>query len=139
MRFGKRRQGAESAQPLGSAEPAVEGDAVELPPVEPAAPIYEPSVPSPAERSAGAHDPIGFPAGEQPVTVAEAASRPGAGAPVAALGDSGEAFASGHAPAPAPSWQEPVKALADERPELVVAAAFAGGIVAAMILRRLGN
>ena len=29
--------------------------------------------------------------------------------------------------------------LADERPELVVAAAFAGGLLAAMILRRLGR
>jgi len=32
-----------------------------------------------------------------------------------------------------------VKALAAERPELAVGAAFAGGILAAMILRRLGN
>ena len=29
--------------------------------------------------------------------------------------------------------------LANERPELVVGAAFAGGLLAAMILRRLGN
>ena len=29
--------------------------------------------------------------------------------------------------------------LAGERPELVVGAAFAGGLLAAMILRRLGN
>jgi hypothetical protein len=29
--------------------------------------------------------------------------------------------------------------LANERPEFVVAAAFAGGVLAALILRRLGN
>jgi hypothetical protein len=34
---------------------------------------------------------------------------------------------------------DPLKILAAERPELVVGAAFAGGILAAMILRRLGN
>jgi hypothetical protein len=65
---------------------------------------------------------------------------PGAGpAQTSTLGDSGEAFASGHAAAPGPSWQEPVMELANERPELVVAAAFAGGVLAALILRRLGR
>jgi hypothetical protein len=32
-----------------------------------------------------------------------------------------------------------IKVLAEERPEIVVGAAFVGGILAAMILRRLGN
>ena len=109
------------AEPLIYAEPVVEGEAVELPASEPVRPIYEPAVPA-----------------SQPVSVAGSASRAGP-APVASLADSGEAFASGHAAAPGPSWQEPLIELANERPEVVVGAAFAGGILAAMILRRLGN
>lgn len=164
MKFGKRRQDADAPEsevsagapapspgtrsqavpdavqaPAGPAdEPVVEGEAVELPPAEPAAPVYEPP-PLPPQQSSASREPMPFPVAEQPVAVVESASRTAAGAPVTALGDSGEAFASGHAPAPAPSWQEPLMELADERPELVVAAAFAGGILAAMILRRLGN
>jgi hypothetical protein len=100
-------------------EPVVEGEAVELP-VPPAT----------------AADPMPFPVAGEPVAVVT----PGAGpAPVTTLGDSGEAFASGHAAAPGPSWQEPVMAMANERPELVVAAAFVGGVLAALILRRLGR
>jgi hypothetical protein len=83
-----------------------------------------------------------FPVAEQPVAVVS----PGAAAaPVTPLGEAGQAFASGHAagpshgPGPGPSWQEPVMELANERPELVVGAAFAGGLLAAMILRRLAN
>lgn len=165
MKFGKRRQDADAAQAdvsvadsatppvaeswtaAGAAqppaeavaedEPVVEGEAVELPPAEPAAPQYEPAA---AHGSAAAPGPMPFPVAEQPVGVVESASRPGLGAaPVTSLGDSGEAFASGHAAAPGPNWQEPLMELADERPELVVAAAFAGGILAAMILRRLGT
>ncbi len=58
---------------------------------------------------------------------------------VTPLADTGEAFASGHAPGTSPSWPEPVAAIAAERPEVVVGAAFAGGLLLAMILRRLGN
>jgi hypothetical protein len=77
-----------------------------------------------------------FPVAEQPISVVT----PGPGpAPVTPLSNAGEAFASGHAAAPGPSWQEPIMEIANERPELVVAAAFAGGLLAAMILRRLGN
>jgi hypothetical protein len=120
-----------AAEPLIYAEPVVEGEAVELPAAEPASPIYEPP-------TAQASSPTPYPVAEQPVTAVESA--PGAGpAPVASLGDSGEAFASGHAAAPGPSWQEPLIELANERPEVVVGAAFAGGVIAAMILRRLGN
>jgi hypothetical protein len=109
-------------------EPVVEGEAVELPSPEPARPIYEPAPPTP--------DPMPFPVADEPVAVVT----PGAGpAPVTSLGDSGEAFASGHAAAPGSSWQQPVMELARERPELAVAAAFAGGVVAALILRRLGS
>ena len=100
-------------------EPVVEGEAVELP----------------ASPATGG-DPMPFPVAGEPVAVVT----PGPGPdPVTTLGDSGEAFASGHAAAPGPSWQEPVAAMANERPELVVAAAFAGGVLAALILRRLGR
>jgi hypothetical protein len=106
-------------------EPVVEGEAVELPADE-APPLYERPTP----------DPMPFPVAEEPVAVVT----PGASEPApATLGGSAEAYASGHAAAPGPSWQEPVMELANERPELVVAAAFAGGVLAALILRRLGN
>jgi hypothetical protein len=96
-------------EPLIYAEPVVEGEAVELPPVEPAAPVYEPPI---------------------PVTVQEHTATPSEPMP----------FANGHAAAgPGPNWQEPLIELADQRPEVVVGAAFAGGVLAAMILRRLGN
>jgi hypothetical protein len=45
----------------------------------------------------------------------------------------------GHAAEPSADPLEPVRALVAERPEVAVGAAFAGGILAAMILRRLGN
>jgi len=93
--------------PADNDEPVVEGEAVELPSVEPAAPYFEPPVRPTPQGSAPAPDPT--------------------------------AFASGHAAAPGPSWQEPMMELANERPELAVGAAFAGGLLAAMILRRLGN
>jgi hypothetical protein len=76
------------------------------------------------------------PVAEEPVAVVTPGPEPAA---VTSLGDSAEAYASGHAAAPGPSWQEPVLEIANERPELVVAAAFAGGVLAALILRRLGS
>ncbi|MGH2942556.1 MAG: hypothetical protein ACRDLN_07275, partial [Solirubrobacteraceae bacterium] len=108
-------------------EPVVEGEAVELPADEAQPPLYERSAP----------DPMPFPVAEEPVAVIT----PGSSEPTPAtpLAGSAEAYASGHAAAPGPSWQEPVMELANERPELVVAAAFAGGVLAALILRRLGN
>jgi hypothetical protein len=117
--------------PVAQVEPTVEGEAYEIPADEPPAPLtvhqHEPEPPSGSMSS---------PVAEQPISVVT----PGPGpAPVTTLGDSGEAFASGHAAAPGPSWQEPVMELANERPELAVAAAFAGGVLAAMILRRLGS
>jgi len=120
--------------PVAHVEPVVEGEAYEVFPEDATGPSealpvqqYEPAPPA---------DPMPFPVAEQPISVVT----PGPGpAPVTTLGDSGEAFASGHAAAPGPSWQEPVMELANERPELAVAAAFAGGVLAAMILRRLGN
>ncbi len=86
-----------------------------------------------------------FPVAEQPVAIASTGPEP---IGVTSLGESAAAYASGHAPAPSPavasppagpSWQQQGMDLASERPELVVGAAFAGGILAAMILRRLGN
>jgi hypothetical protein len=100
-------------------EPVVEGEAVELP----------------APPTTGG-DPMPFPVAGEPVAVVTPGAAPN---PVTTLGDSGEAFASGHAAAPGPSWQEPVMEMANERPELVVAAAFVGGVLAALILRRLGS
>ena len=119
----------------------VEGEAVELPADEPTAPVFEPPADAPGFEppvplTVQQPEPVPHPEAEQPVRVVT----PGPGPdPVTTLGDSGEAFASGHAAAPGPSWQEPVMVLANERPEYVVAAAFAGGVLAAMILRRLGS
>jgi hypothetical protein len=121
----------------------VDGEAVELPADEPTAPVFEPPAatpvfepPVPLTVQQPPPEPVPYPQAEQPVRVVT----PGPGPdPVTTLGDSGEAFASGHAAAPGPSWQEPVMMLANERPEYAVAAAFAGGVLAAMILRRLGS
>jgi hypothetical protein len=135
---------APEPEPAIHDEPVVEGEAFELFTDEPPAPdpvpaetlsVHQHTPPPPPE-------PMPFPVAEQPVAVVS----PGAAAaPVTSLGDAGQAFASGHAagpshgPGPGPSWQEPVMELANERPELVVGAAFAGGLLAAMILRRFGN
>ncbi len=123
--------------PVVHAEPVVEGEAFELFADEPTNPAETLTV----HQHEPAAAPMSFAAGEQPVSVVT----PGPGpAPVTTLADAGDAFASGHAAAPhaagpPPAWQEPMKELADERPELVVLAAFAGGLLAAMILRRLGH
>jgi len=126
-------------------EPVVEGEAYEVFADEPPDTLnvqqHQPVAPTPPPAFAPAAAPMPFPVAEQPISVVT----PGPGpAPVTTLGDAGEAFASGHAAtghaaASGPSWQEPVMELANERPELVVAAAFAGGLLAAMILRRLGD
>ena len=127
--------------PIAHVEPVVvEGEAYEVFADEPPETLnvqqHQPVPPSPPAPVAPAAAPMPFPVAEQPISVVT----PGPGpAPVTTLGDAGEAFASGHAAAPGPSWQEPIMQIANERPELVVAAAFAGGLLAAMILRRLGN
>lgn len=117
-------------------EPVVEGEAVELPAGEAPPQEFHQPVPLTLQQHQPAPAAMPFPVADQPVTVVSAGAGTG---PVTSLGASGEAFASGHAAAPGPSWQEPIMELANERPELVVGAAFAGGILAAMILRRLGN
>jgi hypothetical protein len=77
-----------------------------------------------------------YPVAEEPVLVYTSDADSPA---VTSLAEAGEAHASGHASGLSPSWPEPVMALAAERPEAVVGAAFAGGLLLAMILRRLGN
>jgi len=128
--------------PIAHVEPVVEGEAYEVFADEPPETLnvqqHQPVPPSPPAPVAPAAAPMPFPVAEQPISVVT----PGPGpARVTTLGDAGEAFASGHAATPGPgqSWQEPIMEIANERPELVVAAAFAGGLLAAMILRRLGN
>ncbi len=126
-------------------EPVVEGEAFELFTDEPPPPAQTLQVHQHTPPPPPTPEPMPIPVAEQPVAVVT----PGAAAaPVTTLGDAGQAFASGHAagpshgsgPArPAAAWQEPVMELANERPELVVGAAFAGGLLFAMILRRLGS
>jgi hypothetical protein len=145
MKLGKRRPDAETAgvpapppsEPpaeswTASSEPVVDGEAVELP-VDPPAARADPS-------PAAAHMPpapaMPFPVAEQPVAVVSSGPEPGGVTPLA---ESAPAYASGHAAGTAPSWPEPVMELAAERPEVVVGAAFAGGLLFAAILRRLGN
>jgi hypothetical protein len=43
------------------------------------------------------------------------------------------------APQPGPSMTDKIAALIDERPEVGAGGAFTGGIVLALILKRLGN
>lgn len=109
-------------------EPAVDGEAVELPAEPfPTEPVFARPV-APAMR--------------EPVTPPVATARPVASPrPVRSSVDDasstvGSPTVDGHAPDPT---RQPIEVLAAERPELVVGAAFAGGILAAMILRRLGN
>ena len=115
----------DDADPLTPAqrEPAVEGVAVELPgeaapaPTPAAAPPVPVTIHQPPVHNAPA------PASNPIVDVSAA---PGATAP---------SF-DGHAAEPP---MNPLAGIAGDRPELLVGAAFAGGILAAMILRRLGN
>lgn len=135
---------AVAPEPPPPEEPVVEGEAFELFTDDPPAAdsVAPPSFAVHQHQPPPAPESMPFPVAEQPVAVVTPEQ---AAVPVTPLGDAGEAFASGHAagpgpgPGPGPSWQEPVMELANERPELVVGAAFAGGLVAALILRRLGN
>lgn len=133
---------SDAAPAAESVEPAVDGEAVELPmtevvPDEAEEPAGEPLSP-PAVTWVPTPPPMPFPVAEEPVLVYSSGpgSEPSAVTPLA---DAGEAHASGHAPGMSPSWPEPVMQLASERPEVLVGAAFAGGALFAMILRRLGN
>jgi hypothetical protein len=104
--------------------PVVDSEAVEL---TGSAPAPEPAArPVPVTIHEPAHHDAPAPASNPIVDVSGA---PGATAP----------SYDGHAAEPPADPLQPVRALVAERPELAVGAAFAGGIVAAMILRRLGN
>lgn len=136
-----------AAAPPAASEPEtiVDAEAVELP----AEPVEDAVAEAPAPAAAAATPPppaaaympppaaqMPFPVAEQPVRVASSDAGPGGATP---LSDTGSAYASGHAAGTSPSWPEPVMQLATERPEVVVGAAFAGGLLFAAILRRLGN
>jgi hypothetical protein len=160
MRFGKRRPDAEpvaeptgvtappepaswtvardAAPPAAEAEAVVDSEAVELPAESPApAAAYMPPVGVTAAAASPYAPPAPpFPVAEEPVAVATAGSEAGGVAP---LGEAAPFYAGGHAHGTAPSWPEPVMALASERPEAVVGAAFVGGILLAAIVRRLGS
>jgi hypothetical protein len=115
-----------ASDPDPAPDPVVEGEAVELPSEAPV-----------AEAVAEAPAPVPpVPVGVEPVAVVTSGPEPGGTVPLA---EAAPYYASGHAPGTAPSWPEPVMALAAERPEAVVGAAFVGGILLAVILRRLGN
>jgi hypothetical protein len=139
-------------------EPAVDGEAVELPPPAPqpgaaepppvlpepapaTAPIAMPDAapaPAPAMPAFASAAPPPPPAPVQAQTTVTASPPPAAPLPPVLPPATGMPVGDGHAPASDPSVDR-IKALATERPELVVGAAFAGGILAAMILRSLGN
>jgi len=102
------------------AEPAVDSSAVELPVTPPARPV-----PLTIREQPVLKDPP--PPAANPIV--DVSGAPSATAP---------SF-DGHAAEPSADPLEQVKILVAERPELAVGAAFAGGILAAMILRRLGN
>jgi hypothetical protein len=116
---------------IHEAEPVVEGEAVELP--------YEPPV---AESRAAAPEPE--PAYQPPAPEPIPAYQPPAPHhfepdPAPRLADS----ISHHEPGIAPgskggAWPEPAFDLA-ERPEILVGAAFGGGLLLALIIRRLGH
>jgi hypothetical protein len=137
MKRGKRQEeeepGGETAGVSPpSPEPVVEGEAIELPA---GPPVADPDPPlTTAYRPPAPEMP--FPVAGQPVAVVSSESEAGGVTPLA---ESAPAYASGHASGTAPSWPEPVMELAAERPEVVVGAAFVGGLLFAMILRRLGN
>jgi hypothetical protein len=121
---------SDSAAPPAASDPdpVVEGEAVELPSEAPVAEaVAEAPAPAPVPP---------VPVGVEPVAVVTSGPEPGGTVPLA---EAAPYYASGHAPGTAPSWPEPVMALAAERPEAVVGAAFVGGILLAVILRRLGN
>jgi Wiskott-Aldrich syndrome protein len=106
-------------------EPAVDSEAIELvgdhaPPPGPPAPPVAASLPNPV----AGHAPP--PAGAAPPPIADGPALPGSAAP----------SSDGRTSDP---LMDEIKVLSGERPEIVVGAAFAGGVLAAMILRRLGN
>ena len=140
MKFGKR---GKDEQPAAEEPARVPPATVSWPDPEPDPP--EPAIPEATvvgeavELESGpapASTPVARPL---PLTMPGTASRPSHGpaaTPLSSAAAAGAPVADGHGPDP---LMDPLKELAAERPEVVVGAAFAGGILAAMILRRLGN
>ncbi len=122
-------------------EPAVDGEAVEL--TEAAVPVVAPvtpvaAQPPPAPAAGAPPPPLPSPVASAAPPPPPAPLSPPHVKPLPPIGDASSvpgAF-DGHAPEPA---VHAIGELAVERPELIVGAAFAGGILAAMILRRLGS
>jgi len=112
-------------EPPAAPEPPVDSHAVELPPPPVAMPApVAPVPPVPLTMT----EPVARPAPSGPAMPPPVAHDPA----IAMTG----AVAPGHGADP---LMDEIRVLAAERPEYVVGAAFAGGILAAMILRRLGN
>lgn len=152
------RTGAVAASQVQGAQDVVVDDATKTwtPPtseasvVEDPAPALEDPAPALGDPAPAVEDPA--PAVEEPASVAElapadapapgAASRP---EPVLATGaplDKSPTFPVATPVAESPSSGDgagaALKSTTDERPEILVGAAFAGGLVVAMILKRLG-
>jgi len=108
-------------------EPAVDSEAVEL--VGDVAPAPGPPVPPVATSLP---DPPLPPLPPRPPVTPHRA-------PTATPPIDGEPAAGSFAATAVDPLRDELRVLSSERPEIVVGAAFAGGIVAAMILRRLGN
>ena len=135
----------EDAEPAtAEQEPAVDGVAVELPGESAPVPPVAPAPPAPPVAAAPPKPPVApvAPAAAVPVIppAPVKAPAPVTPPPPAHVSPStaeavGSAF-DGHAPEPP---MNPLGDIAAERPEILVGAAFAGGILAAMILRRLGS
>ena len=141
MKFGKRGKAEAPAD-----EPVAESARVPPPTVSWPEPEPEPAVPEPVvdaeavELTSGplpSSAPVARPV---PLTIPGSSGGPPthgpAPTPLDAAAAAGAPVADGHGPDP---LMDPLKELAADRPEVLVGAAFAGGILAAMILRRLGN
>jgi len=103
-------------EPEPQSEPVVEGEAVELP--------TGPAAEQPPAEPASAY----VPPGANPVEPL----------PAARLADSTPHHEPGVRPGSGGAWPEPAFDLT-ERPEILVGAALGGGLLLALILRRLGN
>jgi len=152
MKLGKRRKDDDPvAEPDAGADPVVPRDGVTETWTAPAnAPstlgegvVIEPAVDSEAVELVGDVAPAPPVAVSMPDPVTPVTPLPRTPPAAAMASETRLPPAPVDAPAFATSGADPLKdelrVLATERPEIVVGAAFAGGIVAAMILRRLGN